>query len=127
MKQITKEIVVELLQRGELELKPTQNKVCIPIINRIYKKMCIGIVFSSISVADGLIIDGHHRYIASLLADFKLERIKSDTTSATSVTDWNSVEFVEEDWDTEAKIKMLNEIDAQYNQLPLDEMVELLK
>ena len=89
--------------------------------------MSIGIKFSGIKVADNLIIDGHHRYLASLLANYELERIPSNTTSATVVTDWSLVEFVDEDWDTEAKIKMLNELDAKYNNIPLEDIAALLK
>jgi hypothetical protein len=89
--------------------------------------MAIGIKFSSIKVADGLIIDGHHRYLASLLAEFKLETVISISTSATEITDWISIDYVDEDWDTQAKIKMLNEEDAKYNAVSIDEIVELLK
>jgi hypothetical protein len=89
--------------------------------------MATGIKFSNIKVADGLIIDGHHRYLASLLADFKLETVISSSTSATEITDWISIDYVDEDWDTQAKIKMLNEEDAKYNAVSIDEIVELLK
>lgn len=71
MKQITKEVVIDFIKKNEIELKATHAKLCLPIINRLYKKMATGIKFSNIKVADGLIIDGHHRYLASLLADFK--------------------------------------------------------
>ena len=89
--------------------------------------MATGIKFSNIKVADGLIIDGHHRYLASLLADFKLETVISSSTSAAEITDWITIDYVDEDWDTQAKIKMLNEEDAKYNAVSIDEIVELLK
>ncbi len=127
MQQITKEEITALLHSRNIELKSTQTKLCIPIVNRLYVKMKIGIRFSGIKVADGLIIDGHHRYLASLLANFDLEQIPSSTTSATIITDWNLVEFVDEDWDTEAKVKMLNQRDAEYNDIPFERIVELLK
>lgn len=89
--------------------------------------MSAGIKFSGIKVEDNLICDGHHRYIASILANFPLERIPGSTTSATSPVDWKSVTFEEEDWDTVAKIDMLNEQDAEYNNITIEKIVELLK
>lgn len=85
------------------------------------------IKFSGIKVEDNLICDGHHRYIASLLANFPLERISGSSTSATAVVPWKSVIFEEDDWDTVAKIKMLNEQDAEYNNIAIGKIVELLK
>lgn len=89
--------------------------------------MSFGINFSGIKVEENLICDGHHRYIASLLANFPIDRIPSNITSATSVIEWESVIFDENDWDTEAKIKMLNEEDANYNNIPLEKIVQMLQ
>lgn len=88
--------------------------------------MCAGIKFSEIKVEKGVICDGHHRYIASLLAGTSIEKITTNTTSATIVTSWESVTFEEQDWDTHAKIKMLNEQDALYNNITIEEVVKLL-
>ena len=89
--------------------------------------MLVGIKFPSIKIDDNLIIDGHHRYLASLLANTDLETIPSNKTSATIVYDWNEVVFDVNDWDTEAKILMLNEQDANNNNITLKEIIELLK
>lgn len=89
--------------------------------------MSAGIKFSGIKVEDSLICDGHHRYIASILANFPLERVPGSLTSATSPVDWKSVTFEEEDWDTVAKIDMLNMQDAEYNNIAIEKIVELLK
>ncbi len=89
--------------------------------------MTAGIKFSGIKVEDNLICDGHHRYLASLLANFPLERIPGTKTAATILVEWESVIFEEEDWDTPAKIKMLNEQDAAYNNIPIEKIVQLLK
>ena len=88
--------------------------------------MSAGIKFSGIKVENNLICDGHHRYIASILAHFPLERIPGNTTSATFPVDWKSVTFEEDDWDTVAKINMLNKQDAEYNNIALEKIVELL-
>ena len=89
--------------------------------------MAAGIGFAGIKVENNLICDGHHRYVASLLANFSLERILGSSTSATAIVHWESVTFDDEDWDTVAKINMLNEEDAEYNNIPIDKIVELLK
>jgi hypothetical protein len=127
LERITKEIIVEFISTNQIDLTSTHTKLCLPVINRIYKKMSAGIKFSGIKVEDKLICDGHHRYIASILANFPLERIAGNTTSATSPVDWESVTFEEEDWDTEAKVNMLNMQDAEYNNIAIDKIVELLK
>ena len=89
--------------------------------------MSAGIKFPGIKVENNLICDGHHRYIASMLADFPLERIPGSITSATTAVHWQSVIFEEEDWDTPAKIKILNEQDADYNNIAIEFILELLK
>ena len=127
VKKITSEILRDFIAQNPIELKSTHSKLCLPIINRLYRKMSIGIKFSNIKVANSLIIDGHHRYIASLLAKSNLNKVKSNLTSAIEIIDWSLVDFVEEDWDTQAKINMFNEIDAKFNEIPLEKIIELLK
>jgi hypothetical protein len=127
LKNITADIIVDFVKTNKIELKSAQKKLCVPIINRIYKKMKAGVRFSAIKVDNDIICDGHHRYLASLLADYALEYSPASRTSATIPIEWPYVIFVEEDWDTIAKIQMLNEYDAQYNNIPLTEILELLK
>ena len=89
--------------------------------------MIVGIKFAGIKVENDVICDGHHRYIASLLANYKIEREPYISTAATDIIDWKSVVFVEEDWDTDAKIKMLNEQDAVFNNIPIEQLEKVLK
>lgn len=89
--------------------------------------MSIGIKFPSIKVDGDLIIDGHHRYLASLLVGCKLDTAPSIKTSATVEFEWNKVVLDDDDWDTDAKIRMLNEEDAKYNGIKIDKITELLK
>jgi hypothetical protein len=89
--------------------------------------MLMNIKFVEIKVHDGLICDGHHRYLASLLAKYSITIVPYISTSGTIVTDWKSVYFDDDDWDTSAKVNMLNEIDAAYNNIPIDTLIELLK
>jgi hypothetical protein len=127
VEQISTEVVLKLITEGHVKLKSTHDKLCYPIIARIYTKMKIGIKFSGIKVDGDIIIDGHHRYLASLIAGVSLDIFPSSRTSATTVTDWESVVFDDEDWDTEAKVLMLNEIDAKFNGISLEKLKELLK
>jgi len=127
MEMITVDIIKKFLSDNVIEIKSTHNRLSVPVINRIYKKMRLGIDFSGIKVENGLICDGHHRYLASLIANYDIDRIPYRATSATMVIDWNDVVFDHEDWDTEAKIRMLNEQDAQYNKIAIEKLNQLLK
>lgn len=127
MEHISLEIVSEFVKKSNIDLKSTHERLCFPVIMRLYKKMKIGIRFSGIKVDGDLIIDGHHRYLASLLAGVCLERYPSNRTSATKVSEWEVVEFVKDDWDTDSKILLLNKIDAEFNDITLEELNELLK
>ena len=70
VEKVTKKIILEFIRKNEVELNASQTKLCLPIINRIFKKMSAGINFSAIKVENNLICDGHHRYLASLFANF---------------------------------------------------------
>jgi len=89
--------------------------------------MINGIKFDDIKVCESLIIDGHHRYVSSLLAKIQLDTAKSSKTSATYEYDWVSIEFVEEEWDTKDKIARLNEIDAEFNNISVAQIIEMTK
>lgn len=82
--------------------------------------MSHGIKFDDIKVCDNLIIDGHHRYLSSLIIGYDIGKVFSHKTSATKLVRWNTVEFDENDWDTPSKISHLNEQDAIYNKLDID-------
>ena len=73
-----------------------------------------------------MIIDGHHRYVCSLLANRVIDRINYPKTSATKSFEWNDVQFVNEEWDTIDKIIYLNELDAEYNNLTLEKINNII-
>jgi uncharacterized protein (DUF1015 family) len=127
MTEITEEIIKEFLKEKELEYLPTHNRLSLPIINRIYKKMINDIKFEIVKVNENIIIDGHHRYISSELAKSKIEKTTYPKISATIVYSWNDVVFVNEEWDTDYKILYLNQLDAKYNDLSLEKMIEISK
>jgi hypothetical protein len=123
LKLFTEQDVFEFLSKNSIELKATQGKICLPILNRLCKKMTIGIKFPNIKTIDGLIVDGHHRYLASILLGYK--NLGSDIWQKPSVTDiisWESISYTNEEWDTEAKILMLNEFDAKFNNISIDKL-----
>jgi hypothetical protein len=124
---LQKEVLIEYLRNNNIQLIPSHEKLCFPIIERIFRKMSIGLKFSSIRVSDQLIIDGHHRYLASLLASFSLEQTDCIKSSSKTAFKWESIELVDVDWDTEAKIEMLNREDAKYNDMTLEELLKKLK
>jgi hypothetical protein len=127
MKQITRQLIQQLLSENDIFFQSTHANLCIPIIDRIYRKMCLGILFSPIKVDGNLICDGHHRYIASLLAKNRIETVPATRTAATEVVPWHTVAFMDEDWDTPAKIILLNEQDAKFNDISVTQIIELLK
>lgn len=127
MKHISKEEFIEWVKSRDFNLKSSHDKLCFPIIYRIYRKMIIGIKFHGIKVNEDTIIDGHHRYLASQLAEITIEIFPSPRTSATKTTNWESIEFDHEDWDTAAKIKMLTAQDAEYNNLSIEEISKQLE
>lgn len=127
MQKVTKEAIEALIHENEIELSSTHAKLCVPVIDRLFRKMLAGIKFSAIKVDNNMICDGHHRYLASLFANYAIERIPGISTSATTLVDWRLVVFEEQDWDTEAEVNRFNEQDAAYNNIPIDKLVELLK
>jgi len=90
------------------------------------QKMLNGIKFDDIKICDDLIIDGHHRYISSLLTHIQIASVPTQKTSATHPFDWTNVEFDKDDWDTESKIQYLNEQDAKYNNIDLDVIKQII-
>lgn len=89
--------------------------------------MKAGIRFPPIKIEGNLICDGHHRYIASIFAEFPLDQISTQTTAATEIIAWNVIVFQEDDWDTPSQIEKLNEEDANYYNMEMARILEILK
>ncbi len=124
---MNKEELLSKMRGSEIQFKPSQERVSFPVIVRIHKKMEIGLAFDSIQVSENsIIVNGHHRYLASLFTKAELDNVPCPLTSAKKVTEWALVELVDEDWDTTEKIKMLNEQDAKYNGIPIERLLELI-
>lgn len=127
MIEITEETIKKIILENEFEFISTHNKLSLSVINRIYRKMKNGIKFEVIKVNGNFIIDGHHRYISSKLAEIEIGNMNYPKSSATIEYSWNVVKFVNEEWDTIDKIQYLNELDAEYNNIPLEKMIEITK
>lgn len=117
----------ELFKSGKIELISTHGHLSVPIIERIYKKMMLNLKFASIQVDKNVIVNGHHRYVASLLAGYQLEQVPGIKSQAKSTFDWTTVKLLDDDWDTAAKVELLNEEDARYNGMSLEELLEKLR
>ncbi|MFC4477190.1 hypothetical protein [Flavobacterium chungangensis] len=126
MIEITVKGIKKFIGHNEIALTSTHHKLSLPVIKRMYKKMVNGIKFDDIKIFENLVIDGHHRYISSLLAEIEIGKIKSLKSSATKEYKWNDIEFDENDWDTDSKIQYLNERDAEYNQIDIETINDIV-
>ena len=68
-----KNLIEHLFKTQNLQLISTHSHLSLTIIIRIYKKMKVNLSFASIQVDDQVIIDGHHWYVASLLANYEID------------------------------------------------------
>ena len=125
MLDINERTIKQALKDAHPELESTHTRLSIPIIKRMYIKMKNDIDFDEIKVCDNLIMDGHHRYVSSMLVGKSLGRVKSSKTSATRTTAWADVDYVEEEWDTPEKIYRLNVEDAEFNKISLERLIEI--
>lgn len=125
MEQITSDYLKRFLKENKIELTSTHSRLSTPIIRRMCHKMDFGIKFGDIKVCDNLIIDGHHRYVSSLITNFGIARVPCHKTSATQACDWHDVEFDDKDWDTDSRISYLNRQDAAYNGVDIETLKKL--
>ncbi|RYY60460.1 MAG: hypothetical protein EOO05_09845 [Chitinophagaceae bacterium] len=89
--------------------------------------MKAGLKIKPIKLDGEWICDGHHRYLASLLADRQVQTTQSLRTSATTETDWKLIEFDEKDWENEQEILLHNQRDAEIHNLTMAELLLLLE
>lgn len=127
MKPYSKEEIQAILNEDKFELKSTQTQLSLPLLNRLAKKMSIGLSFPEINICEGMIINGHHRYIASYLTKFSIGRTPANKVRSTTVVDWKSVKIIEIDYDRPEEIDGFLELDAKYNNISLEELIELLE
>ncbi|RDY61528.1 hypothetical protein [Flagellimonas nanhaiensis] len=115
MQEIDLHTVKKLLNSNSLSLTATQGALCLPILQRIYKKMKIGIQFGGIQVKGSRIVNGHHRYICSQLVKIEIEQIEWEIPKSAMDHEWSKINIVEEDYEDEDQIKEHNKRDAELN------------
>jgi hypothetical protein len=122
-----KELLNQQISQGSLKLKPTQDKLSIPLVFRIYKKMKAGLKnFDAIKVAEGLIIDGHHRYVASIIAGVEIEQFPSNTNLNQTYFEWGEITLRTSEYDTDIQIKYHNFNDAKRNGMNIEDIEKIL-
>ena len=101
------EDVQEKLDSYHWDMLPSQSRICFPIIYRLNVKMRIGLQFPGIIIDKSLIIDGHHRYIASKLVNVPIDKYPGIRPSNHHLYSWKDVQLIAEDWDTPEKLNFL--------------------
>ena len=126
---IDKETFLKKLKDLKLVLKPNQNVISLDTLNRIYKKMQHGIKFIPINVSsDNLIVEGHHRYVGSIIAGYDLEHVPDyPTPTVLNDIEWKDVEFLDIKYDTPDKVDRLNRLDALYNDMSIKDIENIIK
>ncbi len=106
MDEINLKTVEDLLKSDSLELVATnQGAINLPILQRINKKMKLGIKFDNIRVNDSRIVNGHHRYICSILSETEIG-IDEWAIGSTAVDyEWSCFTVVEADYEDEDQMK----------------------
>lgn len=126
LKPYSKDEILDFLNRAEFGYRASQKKLCLPLINRLAHKMCVGLTFPDIKVCEGMIIDGHHRYVAARLTGFELAIVPHRKCASASAVFWGSMDIVEQDYDTSEAIENFLAEDAKFNGKSLEDIVELL-
>jgi len=115
----------DFLKSHNFQLKPTQKKICYPIIQRIYKKMRIGIQFENINVDNLLLINGHHRYVCSLLLQKSLGTNDWKSPSNVMNLQWSEIDIDANDWESIEIINRHNSSDAAKNNMDIKVLEDL--
>jgi len=119
--------IEKLLKTNEFKIYPSQQKICLPILQRIILKMEVNLNFMPIKIYNNLIIDGHHRFIASEFIGQKIEMIKYSKPTYIKKENWGNLYIDESDWESHKEIILWNIRDADYNQISLSELMKKIK
>ena len=122
-----KKMLEQKISEGAFDLKPSQDKISLPTAYRIYKKMKASLKFDAIKICGDIVIDGHHRYVASVLAEASIERFLSTKNHTQTVYDWKDVILKTIDYDDQSEIRYYNFNDALRNGITLKQVEELLQ
>lgn len=104
VRDITKEEVEKFLSENNFEYVPNQGAVSFPKLQRICTRLSQGKDLSSIKVADGKIMDGHHRFICSKLLGVKINIVPGAKNHTDVEYRWETMELHSIDYDTQDEI-----------------------
>lgn len=106
MQEVTYEQVQDFLMRTTFDYIPGQNEISFPVIQRIHRRLQKGLRFDPIKVTiDGIISDGHHRYICLSILGIEIETIKAAKNHNQATYQWNKICLEIKDYDSQDKIK----------------------
>tara|TARA_R110000744_G_scaffold366389_1_gene475424 strand:- start:210 stop:587 length:378 start_codon:yes stop_codon:yes gene_type:complete len=125
MHEISLKNVRDLLDSGSLTLIAIQGEICLPILQRIYKKMKLGIEFDNIRVNGSRIVDGHHRYVCSILSEIEIGINDWPIPSTAVNCSWVDVIINEEDYEDAEMILKHNIRDAELNDMDVNVLNDL--
>ncbi len=115
----------DFLNSFEFPIRPIQKKICFPIIQRIYRKTIIEVQFENINIDNSLLINGHHRYLCSLLSFKNIDTNKWKSPSQIAPLQWNEIEIDLEDWESIEIINRHNFLDAARNNIDVKTLEDL--
>ena len=106
MQEITYEQVQDFLIITSFGFIPGQDEISFPIIQRIHRRLQQGHRFDPIKVtADGIISDGHHRYVCLSILGIEIKTTKAAKNHNQNTYQWNKICLETKDYDSLAKIK----------------------
>ena len=106
MQELTHEQVQGFLIRTSFGFIPGQGEISFPIIQRIHRRLQQGHRFDPIKVtADGIISDGHHRYVCLSILGIEIKTTKAAKNHNQTTYQWDKICLETKDYDSLAKIK----------------------
>lgn len=102
IEELTFEKVEEFIKSSSFKFKPEQAKISYPIITRIHRRYIEGARYSEIKVSgDGVISDGHHRFISLTLLNANIQTIPAgENSKKINKLTWKDVILDKTDYDS---------------------------
>jgi hypothetical protein len=101
-KELNYDTVSRFIQTTPLKFRPAQTKISYPIITRIHRRYQEGARYSEIKIQeDGVISDGHHRFISLSLLNVDIQTVHAGENSTKKESfEWKDVHLDENDYDS---------------------------
>jgi hypothetical protein len=122
MKTINPSTLKNFLNNINSDLKPSQPRLSIPILDRIYNKIHLGITFPPVRINNSVIIDGHHRYIAYKFNNQTPEIQIYSAPTLVITYEWKSLVTDSLDWQSNSEVIHFNKLDAQLLNITVSEL-----